>query len=165
MTTAEVAVAPAATRARGRAEREGAPVPLLFRIIAVITFIYLLVPAVIVVLAGLNSGNYLTFPPQGLSLKWVQVVPDLRHLSPGLSLQPPSRLRDHDRLHGPRHHDRHLPHPRLLPGPRLVRAFFLAPLLLPGLVIGLALYVYYLNLPFLPLSRTFWRHAGRATSW
>jgi putative spermidine/putrescine transport system permease protein len=42
------------------------------------------------------------------------------------------------------------------PGRGAVRAFFLAPLLLPGLVIGLALYVYYLNFPLLDLSGTFW---------
>ena len=38
------------------------------------------------------------------------------------------------------------------PGRGFVRAFFLAPLLLPGLVIGLALYVYYLNFRFFELS-------------
>src|ERR1700744_2970552 len=33
--------------------------------------IVLLLPVVIVVLAGLTAGEYLTFPPQGLSLRWV----------------------------------------------------------------------------------------------
>jgi putative spermidine/putrescine transport system permease protein len=42
------------------------------------------------------------------------------------------------------------------PGRGAVRAFFLAPLLLPGLVIGLALYVYYINFPVLDLAGTFW---------
>jgi putative spermidine/putrescine transport system permease protein len=31
---------------------------------------FLLAPIVIVVLASLNAGNFLTFPPQGLSLRW-----------------------------------------------------------------------------------------------
>ena len=31
----------------------------------------LLLPVVIVVMAGLTAGEYLTFPPQGLSLRWV----------------------------------------------------------------------------------------------
>ena len=42
------------------------------------------------------------------------------------------------------------------PGRGAVRAFFLAPLMLPGLVIGLSLYVYYRNFPLLDLSGTFW---------
>ena len=36
-----------------------------------LALIVLLLPVVIVVLAGLNAGEYLTFPPQGLSLRWV----------------------------------------------------------------------------------------------
>jgi putative spermidine/putrescine transport system permease protein len=42
------------------------------------------------------------------------------------------------------------------PGRGAVRAFFLAPLMLPGLVLGLALYVYYVNFPLLELRGTFW---------
>src|SRR3982074_1846447 len=48
-----------------------AEIPLVVRIGAVLSFIVLLLPVVIVVLAGLNAGDYLTFPPQGLSLRWV----------------------------------------------------------------------------------------------
>lgn len=33
-------------------------------------YIFLLAPILIVVLASLNAGNFLTFPPQGLSLRW-----------------------------------------------------------------------------------------------
>ncbi|MER5173465.1 ABC transporter permease [Thioclava kandeliae] len=33
-------------------------------------YAFLLAPIVIVVLASLNAGNFLTFPPQGLSLRW-----------------------------------------------------------------------------------------------
>jgi putative spermidine/putrescine transport system permease protein len=156
MTSADLAVAPAAARTRRAAGREAAPVPLLFRIIAVITFIYLLVPAVIVVLAGLNSGNYLTFPPQGLSLKWVQSFLTSDTFLPAylyslrlafLTMIVSTVLGTMTAIFLTR---------VSFPGRGVVRAFFLAPLLLPGLVIGLALYVYYLNLPFLPLSRTFW---------
>jgi putative spermidine/putrescine transport system permease protein len=139
-----------------RAEREEHPVPLLFRIMAVVAIIYLIIPAVIVVLAGLNSGEYLRFPPEGFSLKWVK-----------------------DFLTSPTFLPAYLYSLRLafaamviatvlgtmtaifltranFPGRGAVRAFFLAPLLLPGLVIGLALYVYYLNFPLLKLSGTFW---------
>jgi len=33
-------------------------------------YLFLLLPIVIVVLAALNAGNYLAFPPQGLSVRW-----------------------------------------------------------------------------------------------
>lgn len=135
---------------------DGQPIPLIFRVVAVITFIYLLLPAVIVVLAGLNSGNYLTFPPEGLSLKWIQAF-----LTSDVFL--PAYL-----------YSMRLAFVTMIistvcgtmtaifltrvnfPGRSLVRAFFLAPLLLPGLVLGLALYVYYINGPIPGLSRTFW---------
>jgi len=105
---------------------------------------------------GLNSGEYLRFPPEGFSLRWVQ-----------------------DFLTSPTFLPAYLYSLRLafaamviatvlgtmaaifltranFPGRGAVRAFFLAPLLLPGLVIGLALYVYYLNFPLLKLNGTFW---------
>jgi putative spermidine/putrescine transport system permease protein len=135
--------------------REPHAVPLVFRIVAVITFIYLLLPVVIVVMAGLNAGNYLTFPPQGLSLRWVQsfltsdiFLPAYLYslrlafvtmiISTVVGTMTAIFLTRVD-----------------FPGRAFVRALFLAPLLLPGLVIGLALYVYYLNVPFFGLSRTF----------
>ena len=31
----------------------------------------LLIPVFIVVLTGLNSGDHLTFPPEGISLRWI----------------------------------------------------------------------------------------------
>ncbi|WP_232830367.1 ABC transporter permease [Oceanicella sp. SM1341] len=39
----------------------------LFRLLV---YVFLLAPIVVVVLASLNAGNFLTFPPQGLSLRW-----------------------------------------------------------------------------------------------
>jgi putative spermidine/putrescine transport system permease protein len=142
-------------RAASRA-RDEHPVPLLFRIMAVIAFVYLLIPAVIVVLAGLNAGDYLRFPPEGFSLRWVR-----------------------DFLTSPTFLPAYLFSLRLafvtmiiatilgtmtavfltranFPGRGAVRAFFLAPLLLPGLVLGLALYVYYVNFPVAGLRGTIW---------
>ena len=46
---------------RARRARPEHPVPWLFRAIMVVTFVYLLVPAAIVILAGLNAGDYLRF--------------------------------------------------------------------------------------------------------
>ena len=134
---------------------EAPEVPLLFRIIAIITFIYLLLPVVIVVLAGLNSGNYLTFPPEGLSLRWVQAFLTSDVFLPAylFSLRLAFCVMAVSTVFGTM---AAIFLTRVnFPGRSLVRAFFMAPLLLPGLVLGLALYVYYLNVPVFGLSRTF----------
>ncbi|MFT4040349.1 MAG: ABC transporter permease [Thermomicrobiales bacterium] len=131
------------------------PVPLIFRIIAVITFVYLLLPVVIVVLAGLNSGDYLTFPPEGLSLRWVQAFLTSDVFLPAylFSLRLAFCVMVVSTVFGTMAAI-FLTRVRF-PGRSFVRAFFMAPLLLPGLVLGLALYVYYLNTPVFGLARTF----------
>ena len=136
-------------------ERTEHPVPWPFRVVAFVTFVYLLAPAVIVVLAGLNAGDYLRFPPEGLSLKWIEdffrsdvfLPAYLFSLRLAFAVMVISTvLGTMTAIFITRVAFR---------GRGLVRAFFLAPLLLPGLVLGLALYTYYLNVP-LGLSRTFW---------
>ena len=156
MTSANVAAPRLATAPeRASVDQDSSPVPMIFRIVAVITFAYLLIPAIIVVLAGLNSGNYLTFPPQGLSLKWVQSFLTSDTFLPAylysmrlgfVTMIISTVLGTMTAIFLTR---------VSFPGRSFVRALFLAPLLLPGLVIGLALYVYYLNIPGLGLSRTF----------
>ncbi len=156
MTTAEATSAPPAAATSRSGDAPDLPaIPLIFRIIAVITFIYLLIPAIIVVLAGLNSGNYLTFPPEGFSLKWVQAFLTSDTFLPAylysmrlgfVTMIISTIVGTMTALFLTRVN---------FPGRAFVRAFFLAPLLLPGLVLGLALYVYYLNVPIFGLSRTF----------
>jgi putative spermidine/putrescine transport system permease protein len=122
----------------------------------VITFGYLLIPAGIVVAASLNSGAYLTFPPEGFSLKWIRgfLTSDIFLPAYLFSLRLAFMTMIISTILGTM---TALFLTRVaFPGRGLVRAFFLAPLLLPGLVIGLALYTYYLNFPFFHLSRTFW---------
>jgi len=135
---------------------EEQPVPLLFRVLAIIAFVYLLIPAVIVVLAGLNAGDYLRFPPEGFSLKWVQDFLTSPTFLPAYlfslrlafaAMVIATALGTMTAIFLTRAN---------FPGRGAVRAFFLAPLLLPGLVIGLALMVYYINLPVFRLSGTFW---------
>jgi putative spermidine/putrescine transport system permease protein len=139
-----------------RRRRQENPVPLIFRIFAILAFLYLLIPATIVVLAGLNSGDYLTFPPDGLSLKWIRSFLNSPTFLPAylFSLRLAFTAMVISTILGTM---TSIFLTRVaFPGRGAVRAFFLAPLLLPGLVIGLALYVYYLNFPGLHLSRTFW---------
>lgn len=129
-------------------------IPRIFRAISVVTFIFLLFPAVIVILASVNAGNYLTFPPQGFSLRWIGKFlrePYFRNayafsLSLGLitailsttlgTLAAITLARIRFR------------------GRSLVRSFFLMPLMLPGVVLGLGLFTFYVSSP-LPFARTF----------
>jgi putative spermidine/putrescine transport system permease protein len=52
------------TRSRLRAGR------IAFLTLVCLVYAFLLTPLVIVVIASFNSGEYLTFPPEGLSLRW-----------------------------------------------------------------------------------------------
>jgi len=44
----------------------------LLNIYCVIVYLFLLAPIAVVVLASFNSGNFLTFPPEGFSLRWYE---------------------------------------------------------------------------------------------
>ena len=120
-----------------------ATTPLLFRIIAGLALLILLVPVVVVVLSGLNAGEYLTFPPQGLSLRWVKafltsptfmaaygfsfaIAFGATLISTVLGTMASVFLtRSTSRFTG------------------ALRGFFMLPIVLPGIVLGLALYVFY----------------------
>ena len=43
---------------------------VVLSLVVTLVYLFLIVPIVIVILAALNAGNYLAFPPQGLSLRW-----------------------------------------------------------------------------------------------
>ncbi|MDH3771965.1 MAG: ABC transporter permease, partial [Nitrospirota bacterium] len=150
--TAEPGTLPAARSPRQPSIEEPA-VPVLFKLVAWIAFVVLLLPVVIVVLAGLNAGDYLTFPPDGLSLRWIwaflgsetfmgaylfslwlavltMLISTILGTMAAIFL---ARVR--------------------FPGRNFLRAYFLSPLILPGVVLGLALYVFYVSTN-LGLART-----------
>ena len=58
----------AAGTARARVRRRTGHV--LYLGLVILVYAYLLTPLVIVVLASFNSGEFLTFPPEGFSLRW-----------------------------------------------------------------------------------------------
>ncbi len=120
-------------------------VPLVIQIGAWIGFVILLLPVVIVVLAGLNSGEYLTFPPEGLSLRWI--IDFLTSetwmgaylfslLLALITMAVSTTLGTMAAIVLARHQ---------FPGRDLLRAYFLSPLILPGVVLGLALYVFFVT--------------------
>jgi putative spermidine/putrescine transport system permease protein len=125
--------------------KEEPRVPLILRILAVVALAVLLLPVVVVVLAGLNAGDYLTFPPQGLSLRWVKafltsetylkaylisfiIAFAATSISTVLGTMAAVFLtRSRSRSVG------------------ALRGFFMSPIVLPGVVLGLALYVFYVS--------------------
>lgn len=131
------------------------PIPLAMLFLAILGFCYMLVPIVIVVLSGLTAGEFLTFPPQGLSLRWViaflqsekylsafffsfrlalmtMVVATVLGTAAAIFL---SRTRFFGRA--------------------AMRSFFLSPVVLPGVVIGFALFAFYIATG-MGISRTIW---------
>ena len=124
----------------------GRKIPLPMLILAIVGFFYMLVPIVVVVLAGLTAGDFLTFPPKGLSFRWViaflksdsylsafffsfklalmtMIVSTILGTAAALFL---SRSRFFGR--------------------NAMRAFFLSPVVLPGVVIGFALFAFYISI-------------------
>jgi len=122
-----------------------APIALPFRIGAAVALVVLLLPVVVVVLAGLNAGDFLTFPPEGLSLRWViafltsETYLNAYLFSLGLAvltMAVSTTLGTMAAIYLAR-----------VPfwGRDLLRGFFLSPIMLPGVVLGLALYVFYVS--------------------
>ena len=121
-------------------------VPLIFQMFAGTSFVLMLLPVCIVVLSALNAGEYLTFPPQGFSLRWIKAFLSNEMfvrsylISFGMALFTcviATLIGTMAAIFMTRVD---------FPGRALLRAFFLSPLMLPGTVVGLALYIYYLGL-------------------
>ncbi|MBZ0163749.1 MAG: ABC transporter permease [Notoacmeibacter sp.] len=120
-------------------------IPFAFRVISWLTLAILLIPVVIVILAGLNSGDYLTFPPQGLSLRWVVAFLTSETFLPAFGTSLLIALITTlistiigtmaalvlSRARG-----------RIV---NALRVLFILPIVLPGIVVGLALYVFYIS--------------------
>jgi putative spermidine/putrescine transport system permease protein len=130
--------------ARKKVRRER-PVPQIMSALAMVSLVLLLAPVVVVILAGLNSGDHLTFPPDGLSLRWVVAFFQSGAFLPAylFSLVLAVCTMFFSTILGTtialvlaRNE---------FPGKQMARAFFMAPLMLPGIVLGLALYLFYLS--------------------
>jgi putative spermidine/putrescine transport system permease protein len=119
-----------------------------------LALIVLLLPVVIVVLAGLNAGEYLTFPPRGLSLRWVIAFVESETFfgaylfSMGLAAVTTviaTVIGTMASIYLTRSN---------FAGAKVLRGLFLAPIVLPGIVLGIALYVFYIS-SGIGLARTF----------
>ena len=126
----------------------------LMKIGAYIALSILLIPVFIVVLTGLNSGEHLTFPPEGFSLRWIFAFFESEEFlsaflfSFGLALITmiiSTIFGTMAAIFITRFN---------FPGVTLLRAIFLSPLILPGIVLGLALYIFFITSDW-GLSRTY----------
>ena len=131
------------------------PIPLVLLILAILGFAYMLLPIVVVVLAGLTAGEFLTFPPQGLSMRWVAAfLSSEKYLSSFffsfklalMTMIVSTILGTAAALFLSRTN---------MVGRAAMRAFFLSPVVLPGVVVGFALFAFYISTG-IGLSRTIW---------
>ncbi|MBO0662426.1 ABC transporter permease [Jiella sp. MQZ9-1] len=126
-----------------------------FYVGSALALIVLVVPVLIVILTGLNAGDYMTFPPQGLSLRWIKsfltsptFVPaylfsfGLAAATMAIATVIGTMAAIWIQRRGGRL-------------AKILRGLFILPLVLPGVVIGLALYVFLISTG-LPLARTFY---------
>ncbi len=128
-----------------RKHRREPTVPLILRAIAGVTLFILLAPVAIVVLAGLNSGDHLSFPPEGLSFRWITAFfqSDIFLPAYGFSLVIALVTMVFSTVLGTMT-SLFLVRTRFV-GREFMRAFFMSPLMLPGIVLGLALYLFYIS--------------------
>ncbi len=115
----------------------------LLRTWVTLVFAYLLLPVVVVALASFSRTSYLTVPPKGLTLRWFSAVlgdPDYIHaivFSLGLALVATAGslavgvAASYALLR------------RRVPGAAVVSALLNAPLIFPGVVVGVALLQFY----------------------
>ncbi|MFT4162024.1 ABC transporter permease [Shinella sp.] len=124
---------------------EEAAIPFVFKVVAALSLAILLVPVIVVVLAGLNAGDYLTFPPQGLSLRWIKafLTSPLFLSAYGISFIVALAATLISTVIGTMAAVYLTRSTGALVS--VLRGFFMLPIVLPGVVLGLALYVFYVT--------------------
>lgn len=119
---------------------------------SIAVYIFLLLPLVIVVIASFTPGGYVSFPPQGVSLRWYQKILDHPEFLDSFVTSIvvafiTTILSTVVGVSGALAIVRYR-----FPGRDFLNAFFLSPLMLPTLVIGVALLIFYARMG---LPRTF----------
>jgi len=126
------------------------PFGWVLRFLAVVTFVYLLGPLVVIVAASFSDTGYLAFPPEGFSLRWYHsALGDARYLSGFfVSLRLAALVAFFSLILGTA---AAVALTRFrFPGRALLQALFLSPLVLPGLVLAVALTVFFSTTPLAP---------------
>jgi putative spermidine/putrescine transport system permease protein len=111
--------------------------------IALAVIVFLQVPVLVVVLAAFSKTAYLTIPPQGLTFHWFEVVlRDTDYLEAGwTSLWLATASTAAALVLGMA--AAYAIHRRMVPAAAALGALFMAPLVLPSVVLGVALLQYY----------------------
>ncbi|MEP0961773.1 MAG: ABC transporter permease [Roseobacter sp.] len=106
------------------------------------TLVFLIGPFLIVILAGASAGESLTFPPQGLSLKWYAKVFTVESFRASFALSMflaifgtlTALLIGIPAAYALHRYD--------IPGSETIRTIVAAPIIVPGIIVGLALLRY-----------------------
>ncbi len=112
-------------------------------LILCVTLTFLIGPFLIVILAGMSAGEALAFPPQGLSLKWYAKVFTVESFRASFALSMflavfgtiASLLIGVPAAYALNRYD--------LPGSETIRSIVAAPIIVPGIIVGLALLRYF----------------------
>jgi putative spermidine/putrescine transport system permease protein len=130
------------------------PFGWLLRALALLAFVYLLGPLFVIVAASFGDTGYLAFPPQGFSLRWYRsALADTRYLSGFfVSIRLAVTVAALSLVIGTA---AAVALTRFeFPGRAFFEAFFLSPLVLPGLVLAVALTLFFASHPILPAGST-----------
>ncbi|MGO4853589.1 ABC transporter permease [Phaeovulum sp. W22_SRMD_FR3] len=108
-------------------------------ILLVLAVVFLIAPLLVVIGVSFTAGDYISFPPQGLSLRWyIRVLAEGRYTAAALTslaIAVPVTLAAAVLGAG----TAIALHRRLLPGSGLISGLFLAPIVLPSIILGLGL--------------------------
>lgn len=112
-------------------------------IICVISVAALVLPSLLVVVMSFNSGEFITFPPQGLSLRWYRTMAESWEIKKAalVSINAACVVTFLDILLG-------VPAAWVLvrcqfKGRELLNSFILSPLMLPGMIIGIGILFFF----------------------
>jgi putative spermidine/putrescine transport system permease protein len=129
--------------------RRPSPGKLFVDAVAILVFIFLIIPLVVIVAASFNAGEYLTFPPDGFSLRWYRAVIESDRWLSSFRLSgivtvitvPISLLIGILASYGVVRYD--------FRGKAIVNTLLLTPLVIPQIVLGLALLDFFSRLGLL----------------
>ena len=117
--------------------------PSVLGVFTALVYVFVLAPIVVVLLASLTAAEYTSFPPQGLSLRWYLAIPAHPEFMESFRISLlvavasgaiATALGTVAALVLVRHR---------FPGRDALNAFFLSPLMLPAVILGIALLQFY----------------------
>jgi putative spermidine/putrescine transport system permease protein len=123
------------------------PFGLALWLVAAVVLFYILAPLAVIVAASFGTTGYVAFPPQGFSLQWyAQALANPRYVNGILtSLRIAGTVTLLSSAIGVAAAYALVRY--RFPGARLVESLFLAPLMLPGLVLAVALTIFFARYP------------------